>query len=108
MSQLSGIYHHVYLWLREDGEPGDAHTVSEAAHKFLADIPGVLSVLVAAPAGPTLPAVDSSYSLVLLLEFTDVAIIESYETHPQHVAFVEACKPLFSRVQVYNSAPFVA
>ncbi len=45
---------------------------------------------------------DNSYAVALLVEFADQAAHDAYQEHPDHQRFVEACSPLWSRVQVYD------
>ncbi|MEO7716439.1 MAG: Dabb family protein [Capsulimonas sp.] len=104
MPQQSTLFHNVYIWLHDDAPAGAVQTVAHAALTLLTEIPGVQSLVVAAPAGSPHPLVDGSYALVLLMEFPDAAALDAYDSHPDHVRFVEGYKQWFSRLEVYNSS----
>jgi hypothetical protein len=104
MSQQSTLFHNVYIWLHDAAPADTVQTVANAARTLLTEITGVQNLVVAAPAGSPHPLVDGSYALVLLMEFPDAAALDAYDSHPDHVRFVDEYKHLFSRLEVYNSA----
>ena len=102
----AGPFHHaVYFWLKEDGAAEDAQKIAGACRTHLADIPVVLQMTVGVPAETSGGPVDNSYAVALLIEFADKAAHDVYDTHPNHLRFIEECKDLWSRVQVYDSVP---
>lgn len=97
--------HNVYFWLRPDLAPDEIQRFETEAAKLL-KIDGIRSGFVGRPAPtPARPVIDSSYSYHLCLEFDSVEDQNTYQDHPDHHAFVEACRPLWDRVQVYDSEP---
>lgn len=103
MASHTGFLHMVYFWLKESPASGDAEQLAEGARSHLAGIPGVLRLEVGFPAGTARDVVDNSYGVALLVEFADAAGHDVYQDHPDHLRFIEACHPLWSRVQVYDT-----
>jgi hypothetical protein len=101
----SSLYHSVYFWLREGGTAKDTRKIVEAGQTYLAGIPGIVKMTVGVPASTSGGPVDNSYSVVLLIEFENKAALDVYDTHPNHLRFIEECKDLWSRVQVYDAVP---
>lgn len=103
MSPRTGFLHQVYFYLREDAQPGDAAQLAEEARRHLSRIPGVLRLEVGFPAGTHRDVVDNSYGVGLLVEFADKEAQDIYQEHPDHTHFIEECRSLWSRVQVYDT-----
>ncbi len=100
----AGPFHHsVYFWLNEGGTAEDAQKVMDACRANLPGIPGVLKLTVGVPAGTAGGPVDNTYSVALLIEFADKAGHDVYDTHPNHLRFIDECKHLLGRVQVYDT-----
>ena len=99
----TGFVHAVYFYLRDENNGDDAARLAGGCHQHLAKIPGVLRMHVGIPAGTPRDVVDNSYGVALVIEFADQAAHDAYQDHPDHHRFVEACSPLWSRVQVYDS-----
>jgi hypothetical protein len=47
--------------------------------------------------------VDNSYLVALLVAYADVAGHDTYQDHPIHLAFIDRCKHLWSKVVVFDS-----
>lgn len=103
MSTKTGFLHVVYFWLREGANSDDAERLAEGARTYLTNIPGVLRLEAGFPAGTPRDVVDNSYGVALLVEFADSAAHDVYQDHPDHLRFIEACRSLWSRVQVYDT-----
>ena len=69
----------------------------------LAKIPGVLRLSVGFPAGTERSVVDNAYAVGLLVEFAGKAEHDYYQVHPDLKVFIEICRRLCSRVQVYDT-----
>lgn len=95
--------HTVFFWLRDGGSDADAQQIAEGCRRWLTGIPGVRRLYVGRPAGTPRDVVDSTYAVGLHVEFGDREAHDAYQVHPDHVAFVEACQHLWSRVQVYDT-----
>ena len=101
----TGLFHNVFFWLRDGGTADDARRIAQGCKTHLPQIPGVLRLIVGIPAGTPRSVVDNSYGVALLVEFADAAACAVYETHPDHVRFIEECSTYWSRVQVYDTLP---
>lgn len=97
------FFHAVYFFPRPDAQPGDADELLAGCKGFLANIPGVTYFAVGTPAGTPRDVVDNSYLVALLVGYADQAGHDLYQDHPDHLAFIAACKHLWSRVQVYDT-----
>ncbi len=94
--------HTVFFWLRSD-LTADEHAAFEAGLRSLLAIPGATRALVGRPAAtPKRDVIDDSYDWALELDFPSLAAQDEYQAHPTHVAFVEAHKAKWGRVQVYD------
>jgi hypothetical protein len=49
------------------------------------------------------PIIDDSYSVALTVICKDVAAHDAYQVDPIHLAFVNACKTFWTRVQIYDA-----
>ena len=77
----------VLLKLNETSlEPGAFNTLIEASYRCLQAVPGVQNVHVSTGADP---ASSASWDLCLRIQFGSIDDIAIYQTHPQHVAYVE-------------------
>lgn len=103
MSQPTGFIHMVYFYLREPGNNAHASQLAQGCRTHLPNIPGVLRLEVGFPAGTPREVVDNSYGVALLVEFADSAAHDVYQDHPDHHRFIEECRSLWSRVQVYDT-----
>ena len=100
MSQVTpGFYHNVYFWA---ADANAAAKIAEGVATHLTRIP-FLRLVVGTPAGTPRDVVDNSYGVALLVEFTDKAMYDYYETAPDHLAFIAECKQYWTRVQVYDT-----
>ena len=99
----TNFLHMVYFWLREGGDAGDAERLMNGCRTHLTKIPTVLRLAFGLPTATTRDVVDNSYGVAVVVEFADKAGYEVYETHPDHLQFIEECHALWSKVQVYDS-----
>ena len=99
----SKFHHSVYFWLKENGAADEAQKIIDAGRANLAGIPGILRMTLAVPAETSGGPVDNSYAVALLIEFVDKAAHDVYDTHPSHLRFIDECKDVLGRVQVYDS-----
>ena len=97
------LYHCVYFWLKPDLTPAQRAEFRRGV-ETLKDIKSVEKVSIGVPAGTARrPVIDHSYDVALIVECPDVAAEAAYQIDPIHLAFVEKCKHLWSRVQIYDS-----
>ncbi|MDF7808149.1 Dabb family protein [Pontiellaceae bacterium B12219] len=77
------ITHSVFFKLNHaKGSEAEARFLSEAA--ALSSIPGVLNFQILEETSP-----KNSFEYGLIMEFPDQAAYDAYNTHPDHVAFVQ-------------------
>jgi hypothetical protein len=97
------LVHSVFFWLREDLTAAQR---SQFRHGLdsLARISAVKEIYIGTPAATEKRAViDDSYSFALTVIVEDLAAQQAYQVDPIHLAFVAACKPYWTRVQIYDA-----
>ena len=97
------LAHIVFFTLAESN---DAHRLKlvEACKKYLAEHEGVVYFGVGVNAPEYDRAVnDRDYDVALHLVFETAKHQDAYQTHPQHLKFVEECKGLWKQVRVFDS-----
>lgn len=87
---------HIVMWkLKDFAESADrqtnAHKMKEMLDACANLVPGILKLEVAIAQ----PGLEATYDVVMYSEFTDKAALDSYQSHPQHVAL----KPFFSVIR---------
>ena len=102
----TGLIHMVYFWGRDNGTPDDSENIARGCYKNLTNIPGVLRLDVGFPAESKRDVVDNTYAAALLVEFADAEAEEVYQTHPDHLRFIDECKQYWSKVRVYDSVVY--
>jgi hypothetical protein len=94
--------HHVYFWLNNPTSSSDRDTLIAGLRK-LSSVKSIHQCHIGVPANTNRPVIDSTYAVSLLLTFKNDADQASYQTDPDHLAFVAECKSLWSKVIVYDS-----
>jgi hypothetical protein len=102
-SKSAPLAHIVFFTLAESNDANRAKLV-EACKKYLSKHEGVVyfSVGVRAPEYDR-PVNDRDYDVALHLVFATAKDQDVYQTHPQHLKFVEECKGLWKQVRVFDS-----
>ncbi len=96
------ITHVVIFWVNEPIAE-NTEKLLEGCRKLLEDIPGVQNFRVGKPVPSPRGVVDGSYAVAISMDFVDQAAADAYQSHPQHVDFVENCfKPIVGRAVVYD------
>jgi hypothetical protein len=99
------MHHNVYFWLKKDITPEQrAHFEAELAR--LPQISYLAGGFCGKPAATEQrPVTDHSFDYSLSLHFKTMQDHEFYQHGcPDHQRFVDACRPLFEKVIVYDSA----
>ena len=97
------MFSHVVIFWTDPARPETAEAVMAGAHKYLKGIPGITHFHIGKMAGSHRPVVDQSYQVALNTVFTSQQAQDDYQTHPQHLEFVEHCvKPFVKKVVVYD------
>jgi hypothetical protein len=94
--------HHVFFWLKEPGNQEAYNQLAEGLRQ-LSTIGTIRMVHIGKPAGTDRDVIDTSYAFSLLTVFDSEADHDSYQEDPIHLKFIENCKHLWKKVQVYDS-----
>lgn len=98
------ITHIVVFWTDKPNESGRAKLLA-GAEQLLQAIPGVDNFRYGAPVPSPRAAVDDSFAMAISMDFADQAAADTYQSHPNHVRFIEEyVKPLSKRFLVYDFA----
>jgi hypothetical protein len=99
--------HHVYFWLAEPDNEEHRKLLIEGLIK-LSRVATIREYFIGKPAATSREVIDSSYSVSWCLFFSNANDQESYQVDPIHLRFVDECKHLWKRVQVYDTIPVKA
>jgi hypothetical protein len=94
--------HCVYFWLEDDCSDDEIQQFEDGL-RMLVGMDLVNDSFVGVPANTPREVVDNSYDYALFLWFDDKETQDAYQGHATHKKFVRDCKPLWKRVQVYDS-----
>lgn len=93
--------HAVFFWLKPGITPAEEKQFFDGVSSLLT-IPDVVTGHVGKPASTDRPVIDRSYSYGLLTAFKDLAGHDAYQVAPVHLKFIDSCKHLWTRVQIYD------
>jgi len=97
------LAHMVFFTLAED-TPANREQLIAACNKYLSDHDGTVYFSAGAIVDELDREVnDRDFDVALHLVFADKAAHDKYQTHPQHLRFIEANKELWSTVRVFDS-----
>lgn len=94
--------HHVYFWLKNPGSREDLAKLQEGLQK-LSKVKSIRMFHIGRPADTNRDVIDRSYSLSWLLIFDSDEAQAQYQSDPMHLAFIDECSSLWSKVVVYDS-----
>ena len=98
----SMFVHHVYFWMKPDATAEDKEKLYKGIQS-IANLEVVKINHVGVPADTDRPVIDRSYAFSLLTVFDDKKGHDIYQEHPVHLKFIDDCKHLWTKVQVYDS-----
>lgn len=103
MADKTRIAHCVFFTLH-DPSPANIDALITSCDEHLTDHPGVL-FYGAGKRGEsfTRPVNDAEYHVGLHVMFEDMAAHDAYQASPRHVAFLEANKPTWAKIRVFDS-----
>lgn len=102
-SEDGPLAHMVFFKLSEPNNANRA-ALASACQKYLGDFDGVLYFSVGIRAkSPESETNATPFDVALHMVFKNQAALETYLTHPQHLAFIEEAKSLWSDVDVFDS-----
>ena len=98
------LVHSVYFWLKPELTAAQRADFRRGVES-LGAIKAADKVYVGTPAKTEKrPIIDDSYAVALTVVCKDVAAHDAYQVDPIHLAFVNAFKTFWSRVQIYDAA----
>lgn len=102
MSNLKqGFVHTVFFWLKDATEAN-----KNALHtglKKLSAIELIDQAYIGQPAGTDREVIDTTYDFSITFIFPDKATQDEYQTHPDHLKFIDECSHLWDSVRVYDA-----
>lgn len=101
-SDPTAFVHTVFFWMNEEVSDDQLRTFQEGL-KSLTTISTVKKAYLGKTAPSDRDVVDTSYDYALILHFADQAGQDAYQIDPIHLAFVEASKGTWEKVQVYDT-----
>lgn len=97
--------HHVYFWLKEDHQNAADRAVFEQGLDSLFKIDLVKGGRWAVPAKVALrPVIDQSWDYALSMQFENLEGHDTYQTSPDHHAFINTFKEWWAKVLVMDLA----
>jgi hypothetical protein len=96
------MFSHVVIFWTDPDKPNAADEVIKSARENLSTVPGVVSFHAGKMATSHRAVVDQSYQVGLNIQFETKQAQDKYQVHPQHLAFVEKCKTLWTKVVIYD------
>ncbi|WP_109831542.1 Dabb family protein [Reichenbachiella versicolor] len=93
--------HLVLFWLKDADKDGE--TLLAALKKLVAESKYSKFGHIGVAAGTDRPVVDNSYDYSLLVTFSSQEDHDQYQTEQAHLDFLEVCKPLWEKVQIYDA-----
>ncbi len=94
--------HTVFFWMKEDLTEEEAKFFESEMEK-LGKTPSIHSYKWGKPAGTPRAVVDNSYTYAWIVDFTSAKEQDAYQVDPIHLAFIDKCKKLWTKVQVYDT-----
>ena len=96
------LVHNVFFALKDPSKANIAHLIAEC-NKYLTDHPGVTYFGVGTLADLDRPVNDRLFDVGLHMIFADRAAHDRYQVHERHIKFIEANKPTWRQVRVYDT-----
>jgi hypothetical protein len=94
---------HIVIFWTDPANPNAADELLAAANSLLKNIPGVLQFHAGKMSPSHRPGVDQSYQVALNMVFADKRAEHDYQSHPQHIEFVEKhVRRLIKQVVIYD------
>ena len=101
-AEKASFVHTVFFWMKEDLSDKEAKFFESEMEK-LGSTPSILTYKWGKPAGTPRDVVDNSYTYAWIVDFASSENQDAYQVDPIHLAFIESCKDLWTKVQVYDT-----
>lgn len=99
------MFSHVVLFWTDPAQPAAVDELVAGAEQYLRDLPGMTHFHVGRMVPSHRPVVDQSYQVGLNVGFVSKEAQDAYQSHPQHLEFVEKVfKKVCQKVVVYDFA----
>jgi hypothetical protein len=97
------MFSHIVIFWTKPELPNAADELLAGAEKYLRGIPGAAYFHVGKMVKSPRPVVEQSYAVALNIVFPNKGAQDVYQTHPQHVEFIEkVMKPRVAKILVYD------
>lgn len=96
------VAHNVYFSLH-DPSAANIQKLVDACHKYLAKHPGTVFYAAGTVSPLDREVNDRDWNVGLHLIFKDMAAHDAYQTHPEHLKFIEENKSLWKKVRVFDT-----
>ncbi len=96
--------HTVFFWLKNPSSDADRRALHEGI-TGLSKIDLIDTAYIGVPAATSREVIDNSYDFSITFIFADKAVQDAYQTHPDHLKFVDNYAHLWERVIVYDAVP---
>jgi len=97
------MFSHIVVFWIHPANPNAADELLAGANQLLKNIPGVIQFHAGKMTPSPRPVVEQSYQIALNLVFASKQAESAYQTHPQHVEFVEKyVRRLVEKVVIYD------
>ncbi len=102
LNSLKMLVHTVFFWLKNPDDISDQKALRAGLEK-LRKISEIKTSFVGTPAATRRSVIDSSYSFSITFLFDTTEQQDTYQTHADHLLFIDTCAQLWERVQVYDA-----
>ena len=96
------MFSHIVIFWTDPAIPSAANEVLAGAKKYLPNVPGVIQFHAGKMVPSHRPVVEQTYQIALNVQFETKQAQDEYQDHPVHLEFVEKCKPLWTKVVIYD------
>jgi hypothetical protein len=96
------MFSHVVIFWADPAKPNATDELLAGAKLYLPSVPGVIHFHAGKMAPSHRGVVDQSYQVGLNIQFETKQAQDAYQDHPRHLEFVEKCKPLWTKVVIYD------
>lgn len=98
----SRLVHTVFFWMKSDVTNAQKSEFLKGL-RTLVEIDEIESSYIGVPADTRRPVIDSSYSFSITLIFRTKGDQDAYQSHPDHLLFIDRYSDLWERVVVYDA-----
>ena len=97
------MFSHIVIFWTDPAQPQAVEELIAGARHYLESIPSLVHFHIGRMVPSHRPVVDQTYQVALNAVFTSKQAQDDYQTHPQHLEFVEKVfKRVCKRVVVYD------